>query len=384
MEGVSVTPAAARKIPLLDLSLEHSPIRAEILREVTRVIDSQRFIGGEDIAALEREVAAYCDAKFAIGCASGTDALFLALMALGIGPGDRVLTTPYTFFATAGAICRIGAEPVFVDIQASDFNIDVSQVERALTKYPRVKAIIPVHLFGACADLDPLMELAAQHRISVIEDAAQAIGAECNGRRAGSIGAMACFSFFPTKNLGAMGDAGMLTTNDAALAEKLSALRVHGSKKRYYHEWIGINSRLDSLQAAILRVKLKYLDTWTEARQRNAAQYREAFEQRGVPVTVPMPAAHQTRHVFNQFVICGARRDALRAHLQQIGVGCEIYYPVPLHLQSCLAYLGGKPGDFPVSERVANESLALPIQPGLDMADIEYIVEGIAAFYEQS
>lgn len=377
-------PATARKIPLLDLSLEHTPIREEILRAVTRVIDSQRFIGGEDIAELERDIAAYCGARFGIACASGTDALFLALMALEIGPGDQVLTTPYTFFATAGAICRVGAEPVFVDIQASDFNIDVSRVADALAKYPRLKAIIPIHLFGACADMNRLMDLAAMRGIPVIEDAAQAIGAEYRGRRAGAIAAMGCFSFFPTKNLGAMGDAGMLTTDDAELAEKLSALRVHGSKQRYYHESIGINSRLDSIQAAILRVKFRYLDTWTEARQRNAALYRAAFEKRGAPIRVPVTAEYQTRHVFNQFVICGGRRDELRAHLQQLGVGSEIYYPVPLHLQSCLAYLGGKPGDFPVSERLANESLALPIQPGLDPADIEYIADGIASFYEQS
>jgi len=378
---MSAPTTSARAIPLLDLKLQHDPLREEILQAITRVVDSQRFIGGPDIGALEQEIAAYSNTRFAVGCASGSDALYLALLALSIGPGDQVLTTPYTFFATAGAICLAGAEPVYVDIEASTFNMDINQAADALAKYPRVRAVMPVHLYGGCADMDPLMELAQARGIPVIEDAAQAIGAEYNGRRAGSIGKVGCFSFFPSKNLGAMGDAGMLTTNDATFAEKLAALRVHGSKERYYHEWIGVNARLDSIQAAVLRVKLKYLDQWTQGRIDNAARYREGLAARQVPVVTPQPTPYQTRHIFNQFVIRCERRDALRAHLQQHGIGCEVYYPVPLHLQSCFAHLGGKPGDFPVSERMAAESLALPIQAELDADAIEYICDTIAGFY---
>ena len=373
------TPAATRRVPLLDLSLQHSPLRDELLREITRVVDSQRFIGGADIAELESSLAAYCGAQFAIGCASGSDALALAFLALRIGPGDQVLTVPYSFFATAGSVCAVGAEPVYVDIEPDTFNMDVSQVASALKKYPRIKAILPVHLFGGCAEMGPILDLAGS--IPVIEDAAQAIGAEYQGRRAGSMGVMGCFSFFHSKNLGAMGDAGMLTTNDSSLAERLRALRVHESQERYYHQWVGVNSRLDSIQAAVLRVKLKYLDVWTEGRQRNAALYGSLLEASGAPVTVPRPGAHQNRHIFNQFVIRCDRRDALRAHLAQHGIGSEIYYPLPLHLQPCFAHLGGRPGDFPVSERTAAESLALPIQAELSSDSIGYVVDTIAAFY---
>ena len=372
------TPAAQRRIPLLNLSLQNDPLRAEILAAIARIIDSQRFIGGQDIVELETSIARYCGAKYAIGCASGSDALFLALLALGVGPGDQVLTTPYTFFATVGAIVRAGAEPVYVDIEAGSFNLDVSQVADARKRYPRIKTIIPIHLYGGCADMGRLLETA--QGIPVIEDAAQAIGAEYQGQRAGSMGAISCFSFFPSKNLGAMGDAGMLTTNDPALAESLAALRVHGSKQRYYHEWVGVNSRLDNLQAAILRVKLPHLDGWTAARQRNAELYIQLLE--GVPVSLPKPASYQTRHVYNQFVITGERRDQLRAHLEQLGIGCEIYYPLPLHLQSCFANFGGKPGDYPVSERMAATSLALPIQPELTPEDIGYIAQAISGFYK--
>jgi dTDP-4-amino-4,6-dideoxygalactose transaminase len=378
---MSAPTTAARHIPLLDLEAQHRPLREEILAAIARVVDSQRFIGGPDIAALEQEIAEYCGAQFGVGCASGSDALYLALMALGIGPGDQVLTTPYTFFATAGSICLAGAEPVYVDIDASTFNMDMNQVEDALAKHPRIRAIMPVHLFGGCADMEPLMQMADARGISAIEDAAQAIGAEYRGRRAGSIGRIGCFSFFPSKNLGAMGDAGMLTTNDASLAEKLAALRVHGSKQRYHHEWIGVNSRLDSIQAAVLRVKLKHLDQWTQGRIDNAARYRQTLAARGVPVVAARAASYQTRHIFNQFVIRGERRDDLRAHLQQHGIGSEVYYPVPLHLQSCFAQLGGKPGDFPVSERMAAESLALPIQAELEGGAIEHICDVIGAFY---
>ena len=372
------TPAAQRRIPLLNLSLQNDPLRAEILAAIARIIDSQRFIGGQDIVELETSIARYCGAKYAIGCASGSDALFLALLALGVGPGDQVLTTPYTFFATVGAIVRAGAEPVYVDIEPGSFNLDVSQVADALKRYPRIKTIIPIHLYGGCADMGRLLETA--QGIPVIEDAAQAIGAEYQGQRAGSMGAIGCFSFFPSKNLGAMGDAGMLTTNDPALAESLAALRVHGSKQRYYHEWVGVNSRLDNLQAAVLRVKLPHLDGWTAARQRNAELYIQLLE--GVPVSLPKPASYQTRHVYNQFVITGERRDQLRAYLEQLGIGCEIYYPLPLHLQSCFANFGGKPGDYPVSERMAATSLALPIQPELTPEDIGYIAQAISGFYK--
>lgn len=376
---MSTSSRALRRIPLLDLQPQHAPLREEILREITRVVDSQRFIGGADIAELEKSIAAYSGAAFGIGCASGSDALFLALLGLDIGPGDEVLTTPYTFFATVGAICRAGATPVYVDIDPQTFNMDMSQVEEALHSHPRIKAVIPIHLFGACADMDPLLALAGARGIPVIEDAAQAIGAEYKGRRAGSLGTVGCFSFFPSKNLGAMGDAGMMTTNDPALAEKLAALRVHGSKQRYYHEWIGVNSRLDSIQAAILRVKLPHLDGWTEGRQRNARLYEQGLG--GLPVQIPHATEYQNRHVFNQFVICGPRRDELRRHLEQLGLGCEIYYPLPLHLQSCFAHFGGKAGDFPVSERIARESLALPIQAELLPDDIQYVCEAIASFY---
>jgi dTDP-4-amino-4,6-dideoxygalactose transaminase len=378
-----MTAAAAgiRQVPLLDLQAQHRSIREEVLAEITRVVDSQKFIMGDDVKALETDIATYCSAKYAIGCASGSDALFLALLAGGIGPGDKVLTTPYTFFATVGAICRVGATPVFADIEPDTFNISVQAAAEALAQHPEIRAMIPVHLFGACADMDALCALAAERNILVIEDAAQSIGSEYKGKRAGSIGDIGCFSFFPSKNLGAYGDGGILTTNNPALAEKLAALRVHGSRKKYYHEWIGVNSRLDALQAAILRVKLRRLDEWTIGRQRNADIYREILRERAVPVTLPAPTSYQTRHIYNQFVICGNRRDELQAYLKQNGIGTEVYYPLPMHVQTCFAHLGYKEGDFPVSERLANESLALPIYPELTPVDIEYVSSAIEAFY---
>jgi dTDP-4-amino-4,6-dideoxygalactose transaminase len=377
-----MTPSAApRHIPLLNLKAQHEPIREEILQAITQVVDSQRFILGPDIAELEREVAAYCGARHGIACASGSDALYLALSALEIGPGDQVLTTPYTFFATAGAICAVGAEPVYADIDPLTFNMDAALAEAALEKHPRIRAIIPVHLFGGCADMDELNGLAAAYGIPVIEDAAQAIGAEHKGSRAGSLGRMACFSFFPSKNLGAMGDAGMITTNDSVLSEKLAALRVHGSRERYRHEWIGVNSRLDSIQAAVLRVKLKYLDSWTEGRIANARIYGECLSRHSVDIIPPAVAAYQTRHVFNQYTIRAPRRDALRAYLQQHGIGSEVYYPIPLHLQPCFAKFGGKPGDFPVTERLAQEALSLPVQAELTPDEIAYVSTTIARFY---
>jgi len=371
-----------KQVPLLDLRAQHAAIREEVLAEVMRVIDSQKFILGEEVQKLEREIAAYSGAKFGIGCASGSDALFLALLGLDIGPGDEVLTTPYTFFATAGAIHRAGAVPVFVDIEAATFNMDMNLVAGVLARRPKVKAIIPIHLFGGCADLDPLCALARERGIAVIEDAAQSIGSEYKGRRAGSIGEVGCFSFFPSKNLGCYGDGGMITTNDAALGERLAALRVHGSKRKYYHDWVGVNSRLDALQAAVLRAKFRHLDSWTEGRQRNAALCRKLLAELRVPVTPPIPAAYQTRHIYNQFSILCQRRDQLQAYLKENGIGTEVYYPLPLHLQVCFAGLGYKLGDFPVSERLAAESLALPVYPELAGDDIEYVCRTVKAFYE--
>jgi len=372
---------SARQIPLLDLQAQHKHIRAEVLAEIVRVVDSQKFILGEDVKKLEGEIASYCRAKYAVGCASGSDALILALMALEIRPGDEVLTTPYTFFATAGAISRVGATPVFVDVDEHTFNLDVELTKKTLATHPKVRAMIPVHLFGGCADMDPILEIAGERGIPVIEDAAQSIGSEYKGRRAGTMGQIGTFSFFPSKNLGCYGDGGIITTEDAGLAERLAALRVHGGKKKYYHEWIGMNSRLDALQAAVLRVKLRYLDGWSEGRQKNAELYRTHLAKMAVPVAPLKPAAYQTRHIYNQFVIRGERRDALQAHLKGQGIGTEVYYPIPLHLQPCYAFLSHKKGDFPVSERLAEQSLALPVHSELAEGDIEYICETIRAFY---
>lgn len=375
------SPVSARKVPLLDLSAQHRQIREEVLKEIVRVVDSQKFILGEDVQKLEAEIAPYCGAKHAIGCASGSDALVLALMALDIHPGDEVLTTPYTFFATAGAISRMGAIPVFADVEEDTFNLDIERVKEVLAKHPKVRAMIPVHLFGGCADMDPLCELAGERGIAVIEDAAQSIGSEYKNRRAGSIGEMGAFSFFPSKNLGGYGDGGLITTNDAKLAERLTALRVHGRTGKYFHQWIGINSRLDALQAAILRVKFRYLDSWSEGRQKNADHYRARLAELSVPVIPATPAPYQTRHVYNQFVIRGPRRDELQAHLKNAGIGSEVYYPLPLHLQPCYADLGLKQGDFPVSEKLAAESLALPIHSELSADDVEYVCESVRSFY---
>lgn len=346
-----------RAIPLLDLRRQFDPIRDEVMREVERVIESQRFILGEDVERFERNFAAYCGTSHAVGCASGTDALELALLALDIGPGDEVLTVPYSFFATAGAILSVGAKPVFVDVEPETFNLDVTKLEQALAVHKNVKAILPVHLYGACADMDAILDVAGN--IPVIEDAAQSHGAEYKGRRAGSLGRIGCFSFFPTKNLGAFGDGGALTTNDEEIAKKLKALRVHGSIAKYIHQWPGKNSRLDALQAAVLNIKLRYLDQWSAGRQHNAALYGELLAKSGA--ILPRPAPYQTRHIYNQFVIRVQERDKLRAWLAEQGVGAEIYYPLPIHLQPALKHLGFKEGDFPVSEQLSKETLALPI-----------------------
>lgn len=374
-----MTPVMTKQIPLLDLQAQHGTIREEVLAEVTRVIDSQRFILGDEVKQFEADIARYSGTKHAIGCASGSDALLLALMALDIQPGDEVLTTPYTFFATAGAISRMGAVPVFADVDDRTFNLDIDRVAEALAARPKIRAIIPVHLFGGCADMDPICRMAAERGIPVIEDAAQAIGAEYKGRRAGSIGQVGCFSFFPSKNLGGYGDGGIITTNDSELAERLSALRIHGRTGKYFHQWIGVNSRLDALHAAVLRVKFRHLDAWTAGRQANADRYRAQLA--GTPVIPAAPAEFQTRHVYNQFVIRCERRDELQAHLKTRGIGSEVYYPLPLHLQPCYTDLGHKAEDFPVSERLSATTLALPIYSELGAEEIDFVTNAVRSFY---
>ena len=375
-------PSTVHPIPLLDLKAQHAHIRDEVLAVVTRVFDSQRFILGEEVKGLERELAPYCGVQFAVGCASGTDALYLALIAAGVEAGDRVITTPYTFFATAGAISRLGAIPVFVDVDPDTLNIDVARLDEAVNNHDRVRALLPVHLFGACADMDPIGEVGRENGLFVIEDAAQAIGAEYKGRRAGSLGHIGCFSFYPSKNLGGAGDGGLLTTNDSLLADRLMALRVHGQRAGgYLHEWVGVNSRLDALQASVLRVKFRHLEDWTAQRIANAALYRETITRLGLPLTPQTQAEYQTRHVYNQFVVRCPNRDQLRAHLSERGIGTEIYYPLPLHLQQCFHDLGYKAGDFPVSELLAEETLALPVNPEVSPEDILQVCDSVAAFY---
>jgi dTDP-4-amino-4,6-dideoxygalactose transaminase len=370
-----------RHVPLLDLAAQHAPIREEILAELIPLIDSQRFIMGPAVGELECKIAGYTQSKYAIGCASGSDALLLAWMALELGPGDKVITTPYSFFATAGSLARIGVEPVFVDIDPVTFNIDPNQVEDAIKRHTNVWAIQPVHLFGGCADMDPLLDIARKHGALVVEDAAQAIGAEYKGQRCGAIGAMGCFSFYPGKNLGAYGDAGILTTNDSTLAELLAKLRLHGGHNKYFHEMVGINSRIDTLQAAVLKVKLGHLDAWTEARQRNAARYTAMLAPLDLPIALPTIAPYQTRHVFNQYTLQCERRDELKAHLAAEGIGSEIYYPLPLHLQQCFSELSYSAGDLPVSERLATRALSIPVYPELTEEDQAYVVDAISGFY---
>ena len=370
------------KVPLLDLKIQNDALRTEIDEAIKKVLDSNGFILGAEVQALERELADYCNTKFAIGCASGTDALLLALMAFDVGAGDEVITTPYSFFATASSVTRLGAKPVFVDIDPQTYNIDVSQIEDKITE--RTKAIQPVHLFGQCAAMNELRETSEKYNVPLVEDAAQAIGSEFTGRRAGEMGAIGCFSFYPSKNLGAMGDAGFMTTNDEALAQKLFALRVHGSFERYYHKWVGLNSRLDAMQAAILRVKLPHLDSWTEARQRNAATYRTLFADAGLTEQISLPTElENVRHIYNQFVIrVPESRDDLREFLAANEIGTDVYYPVSLHLQECFAYLGYAANDFPESERASRETLALPIYPELEIDQQQYVVGKIAEFFD--
>lgn len=367
-------------VPLLDLQGQYQELREELLAAVTRVCDSQRFVLGDEGRALETEIAAYSQTKYAIGCASGSDALLLALMALDIKAGDEVITTPFTFFATGSAVTRLGGRPVFVDIDPLTYNIDPDAVARAIT--PRTKAIMPVHLYGQCADMDGLLRIAARHQIPIVEDAAQAIGAEDTQRRAGSMGIMGCFSFYPSKNLGGAGDGGMLTTNDAELAARLKILRVHGGATEYRHAEVGINSRLDELQAAVLRVKLKYLDRWSDQRRVNASRYDELLQERKPEFTVVTPfVREEARHIFHQYVLrVPKHRDDLVKHLAENGVGTGIYYPIPLHRQECFAFLGYRAGDCPEAERAAKETIALPIYPELTENQQRHVVDSLLSF----
>ncbi len=397
---MAVTPSRsqpAMQVPLLDLKPQYAPLAAELQAVIAQVCASQHFILGPAVRELEASVARYCQCRHGIGVSSGTDALLLALMALGIGPGDAVITSPFTFFATAGTIARTGARPLFCDIEPLTFNISPAAVAQLLdaecerrgaeiihrASGSRVRALMPVHLYGQLADMPAIMEIAQRHRLQVIEDAAQAIGAaDERQRRAGSFGDVGCLSFFPTKNLGAFGDAGMCVANDAALAERMEILRVHGGKPKYYHALIGGNFRIDELQAAVLNVKLPHLDAWTAARQRNAAFYDRAFAAAGLAGAIRPPHARPgVRHIYNQDVVRARARDALRQHLTAAGVGTEIYYPVPLHLQQCFAYLGHAAGDFPLSEQAAAETLALPIFPELTETQLQYVVDSITAYY---
>jgi dTDP-4-amino-4,6-dideoxygalactose transaminase len=393
----SVQPQPAMQVPLLDLKPQYRPLAAEIQAAIEKVCASQGFILGPAVKELEASVAGYSQCKYGIGVSSGTDALLLALMALEIGAGDEVITSPFTFFATAGTIVRAGARPVFCDIDPVTFNLSPAAVETFIARHcerrggdivnkatgGRIKALMPVHLYGQTADMLPLMELARDNGLRVIEDAAQAIGAEDeHNRRACSFGDVGCLSFFPTKNLGAFGDAGMCVTNDSALAERMDILRVHGGKPKYYHSFIGGNFRIDEIQAAVLNIKLKHLDAWTAGRQHNAAFYDAAFARAKLGQAAQPPAATPgVRHIYNQYVIRVRERDRLRAHMATAGVGSEIYYPIPLHLQKCFEYLGHKTGDFPHSERAAEETLALPIFPELTEMQLQYVVDTIAGFY---
>jgi dTDP-4-amino-4,6-dideoxygalactose transaminase len=383
----SVPPPAAQtgaprpmQFPFLDLHAQFAPLREEVMRAVADVLDRQQFILGPEVEKLEREVAQRVGCEFAVGCASGSDALLLALTALGIQGGDEVITTPFTFGATAGSIARLGARPVFVDIEPESYNLDPRKLEAAIT--PRTRAILPVHLFGCAAEMHAIREIAGAHNLPVVEDAAQAIGASYEGKPIGSLGAAGCFSFFPSKNLGGAGDGGMITTHDAELADRLKALRVHGCRKKYKYDMIGINSRLDALQAAILRVKLRHLAEWTEARRRNAARYRTLFAEFGLQKQIALPVEAVDRvHVYNQFVICTRGRDLLREYLAAGGIPTEIYYPSPLHLERAYAYLGHKAGDFPAAEAASREVLALPIFAELTEPQQRAVVERIASFF---
>ncbi len=388
------------QVPLLDLKAQYAPLREQVEQAIREVCDSQRFVLGPKGNALESKVAEYSQCSHGIGISSGTDALLVALMALDVGAGDAVITTPFTFFATAGVIARLGARPLFCDIDERTFNLDPQAVTRFIEEHCDVdgdrlvhrasgsviKALIPVHLYGQMADMDAFNGIARRYRLAVVEDAAQAIGsALADGRRAGSVGDLGCLSFFPTKNLGAFGDAGMCVTNDSGLAERLRVLRVHGSEPKYFHSLIGGNFRLDELQAAVLLIKLEKLDAWSAARQANAAHYGSLIESAGLKEWVSTPYENRgERHVFNQYVIRVPQRDSVRAHLESRGIGTEIYYPLPLHEQRCFAYLGHEPDDFPVAHRAAAAVLALPVYPELTATQREYVVGELASFFRDA
>ncbi len=367
------------QVPLLDLSAQNGPLEAEIHAAIGRVVSSNQFIMGPEVAAFEAEVARAIGVEHAIGVSSGTDALLAALMSLGIGRGDEVVTSTFSFFATGGTIARTGARPVFVDIDDATFNLDPRLVGDAITD--RTRAIMPVHLFGQPCDMQPLREIAASRGVSIIEDAAQAIGARHELGAVGTLGAYGCFSFFPSKNLGGLGDGGLVTTNDAELAERARVMRVHGGKPKYHHALVGGNFRLDALQAAVLRVKLPHLDAWTRRRRENAALYDRLFRESGLESELlRAPERIFDGHVFNQYVVRSSRRDALEAHLRERKIGTAIYYPIPLHLQACFADLGYREGDMPVAERACREALALPVYPELTRAQIVRVVETVAGF----
>ena len=380
------------KVPLLDLKKQYAGIQKEVMNAVEEVFDSQMFILGPKVEELEKEIASYCRCNYAVGVSSGTDALLLSLMTAGVGFGDLVITTPYTFFATAGAIARVGARPVFVDIDKATYNMDTAKFDETISSLKeaksKVKAVIPVHLFGQCANMASILKVADSHGLTVIEDAAQAIGAEYEfgdgtARRAGSMGQYGCFSFFPSKNLGAFGDGGMVTTNEKEIYERLKIMRVHGSKPKYYHNMIGGNFRLDALQAAILLIKLRHLDEWTEKRRKNAGFYRELFSEKDLS-SILLPRDMVKRHIYNQFVIkVEDRRDELKTYLNKHDIGCEVYYPVALHTQPCFNYLGYRPEDFPVSKDAAEKTMALPIYPELSSDQMCYIVDIIDKFFKE-
>jgi len=369
--------------PFLDLRAQFEEIREEVMDAIAQTMQSQRFILGPEVEALESEIARYVGCRHAIACASGSDALLLALMAVGVSPGDEVLTTPFTFVATAGSIVRLGARPVFVDIDPATYNLDPFDLAKVVS--PKTRAVIPVHLYGLPAAMDSILEFARQHKLVVIEDAAQALGAECSGVKVGNLGTIGAFSFFPSKNLGCAGDGGMMTTNDPELADRLRLLRVHGSRKKYHCELIGLNSRLDALQAAILRIKLHHLETWTQGRRENADRYRSTFEGRNLDTQVILPTQPDgLRHVYNQFVIRLLGRDEVRQHLLRMGIPTEIYYPEPLHLQPAFSYLGYKRGDFPHAETASQQVLALPIYPELTEEQQSTVVDAIAQYYQMN
>jgi dTDP-4-amino-4,6-dideoxygalactose transaminase len=375
------TQSLSEVIAFLDLKAQFAEIRDEVLEVVTRVFESQHFILGPEVEALEHEVAEYVGAKFAVGCGSGSDALLLSLMAIGIEADDEVITSPFTFGATAGSIARLGARGVFVDIRRSTFNIDERQLEAAIT--PRSRAIMPVHLFGLPANMDAVLEIAHKHHLAVVEDAAQAIGARWKGKAVGTLGTLGCFSFFPSKNLGGAGDGGLITTNDPELAQRLRVLRVHGARRKYQYELLGINSRLDALQAAILRVKLRHLKDWTQRRRTNAESYRELFAEYELTRKIGLPYSEEgSVHVYNQYSILAPRRDELQSYLRNHGIPTEIYYPSPLHVEPAFAYLGYRKGDFPIAEVTCREVLSLPIYPELPPDQQRAIVETISRFYE--